>query len=77
VYNACVRDLTALRESGELHETESIRQLRATTVQESLNQWLVLQQAFEWQLQKTKQLFENDRRQALVQLQARLHRLIE
>ena len=56
---------------------ESIRQLRATTVQESLNQWLVLQSAFEWQLQKTKQLFENDRRQALVQLQARLHRLIE
>jgi hypothetical protein len=51
--------------------------LRAVPVQDSIHQWLQLQSAFEWQLQQTASLFEQDRRAAMVELQARLLRLIE
>jgi hypothetical protein len=47
------------------------------TLEESIGQWAQLQRAFEWQLQQTARLFEQDRRAALAELQTRLHRLIE
>jgi hypothetical protein len=40
-------------------------------------EWLQLQKAFEWQLQQTEELFSKQRRNALAELQARLHRLVE
>ncbi|MGE5224204.1 MAG: hypothetical protein ACM3PY_17340 [Omnitrophica WOR_2 bacterium] len=51
--------------------------MRATTIEESIDQWVELQKAFEWQLQQTAALFEQDRRAALVELQARLQRLAD
>lgn len=58
-------------------EAEETRILRAMTVQESLQQWLALQRAFEWQLQQTASIFAADRQQALADLQDRLQRLAE
>lgn len=58
-------------------EAEETRRLRAMTVQESLQQWLALQRAFEWQLQQTASVFAADRHAALAELQARLRRLAE
>jgi hypothetical protein len=46
------------------------------TVQESLEHWIQLQRAFEWQLQQTAEIFETERRVALVDLQKRLQRLV-
>ena len=43
-------DLKILREGWDLIEQEELRLLRAMTVQESLDHWLQLQKAFEWQL---------------------------
>lgn len=70
-------DLSTLRagwDSDSLLEDETI-QLRAMTPAESIRQWVRLQTAFEWQLQQTASLFEQDRRFALVELQARLRLL--
>jgi hypothetical protein len=46
------------------------------TVRESLISWLTLQRAYEWQLEKTRHLFEHERQKALGELQSRLLRLI-
>ena len=70
-------DLSILREGWDSIQKEETRLLRAMTVQESLKQWLQLQQAFEWQLQQTARLFESERRAALVELQNRLQCLVE
>jgi len=70
-------DLSVLRQNGDAFEEEETRLLRALTVQESLRQWLELQMAFEWQLQQTAHLFEQDRQDALAELQARLQKLEE
>ena len=64
--------LTALRQDWEAIEAEETRLLRRMTVQESLRQWLMLQSAFEPQLQATDALFAEERRAALGELQARL-----
>lgn len=72
-----MRDLSVLREDGDSYQWEEIRVLRATTIQESLRQWLWLQQSFEWQLQKTDELFELERREAMADLQARILRLVD
>ncbi len=58
-------------------EAEETRLLQAMTVQESLQQWLALQRAFEWQLQQTASIFAADRQEALAELQARLRRLAD
>jgi len=72
-----VQDLKQLRENwNDIAEFEYHR-LRETSIQESIQQWLQLQKAFEWQLQQTEKLFAEQRRKALADLQARLHRLIE
>ena len=69
-------DLTILREGWDLIEQEELRLLRAMTIQESIDHWLQLQRAFEWQLTNTANLFEGERQNALVELQSRLYRLV-
>ena len=69
-------DLTILREGWDLIEQEELRLLRAMTIQESLDHWLQLQRAFEWQLTNTANLFEGERQNALVELQSRLYSLV-
>jgi len=72
-----VGKLSDLRQREYTLQREEIELLRATSIQDSLREWVSLQSAFEWQLQKTKELFAEDRRQALAELQDRLHRLVE
>ena len=72
-----MRELSSLREGWDAFEEEETRLLRAMTVQESMRQWLMLQEAFEPQLQQTATLFAPERWAALAELQARLHRLAE
>jgi hypothetical protein len=72
-----VSNLSVQRGSWDLVQKEETRLLRATPVQESLEQWFQLQRAFEWQLQQTAELFESDRRAALVELQKRLQCLVK
>jgi len=72
-----MRGLRALRESGNTLQEAQTRLLHETSIQNSMRQWLQLQSAFEWQLQQSAPLFEQERRAALVELQARLRRLGE
>lgn len=72
-----MRELASLREGWDEVEAIEARLLRAMSVQESLAQWLHLQQAFEYQLQQTAELFAPERRQALAELQDRLRKLAE
>jgi hypothetical protein len=68
-------DLSKLRENWDEILAEEISLARAMSVQERLTQWLRLQNAFEWQLQQTEKLFAQQRRDALIELQARLRQL--
>jgi len=72
-----VRELSALREGWDVFAAEETRLLRGMSVQESMRQWLMLQEAFEHQLQQTVELFGPERQAALAELQERLHRLAE
>jgi hypothetical protein len=72
-----VQELSALRESQDAFETEETRLLQSVTVQESAHQWLVLQCAFEPQLQQMAALSAPERQAALAQLQLRLRRVAE
>ena len=65
-------DLREVKEGWEAVYREETRLLRSLTIKESLNQWLMLQQAFEGQLQQTAYLFETQRRAAMIELQVRL-----
>jgi hypothetical protein len=69
--------ISSLRYSEDSHHFDETSHLRAMSIQESVRQWLELQAAFEWQLQQTAHLFEEDRRKALAELQARLHCLVD
>ena len=70
-------DLSDLLEGWDsLHREETLI-LRTMTIEESIRQWMRLQIAFEWQLQQTATLFEQDRRAALEEFQARLERLVD
>lgn len=70
-------DLSVLLEGlDSLHREETLL-MRNMTIEESIGQWVRLQTAFEWQLQQTATLFEQDRRAALGELQARLKRLVD
>lgn len=73
----CLRRLRQVWEMDNDLEAEETRRLQAMTVQESLQQWLALQRAFEWQLQQTASIFAADRQEALAELQARLQKLAE
>ena len=66
-----------LRENRDSLRREETLLMRATTMKESIQQWVSLQTDLEWQLQQTAPLFEQDRRTALVELQARLQRLVD
>jgi len=68
-------DLSQVRARWQAVETEEKRILVQTTVQNSLRQWLALQQAFESQLRETEDLFRADRLAYLEELQRRLARL--
>ncbi|MGB9777305.1 MAG: hypothetical protein ACPLYD_03365 [Anaerolineae bacterium] len=59
----------------EALEAERIRLLRRMTVQESLQQYLALQQALEPQFRATEALFRPQRMAYLAELQQRLARL--
>ncbi len=72
-----MRALSTLREGWEAVEAQELRLLRDTTIQQSVRQWLILQQTYEFQLQQTTALFEPERRAALAQLQARLRLMAE
>ena len=72
-----MRELTALREGWEEIEAEETRLLRQMSIQESVRQWLRLQQAFEDQLQQTADMFGPDRWATLAGLQARLQQLAD
>jgi hypothetical protein len=70
-------DLSQVRARWQAVEAEERRMLVQTTVQNSLRQWLALQQAFESQLQETEGLFRAERLAYLEELQRRLARLNE
>jgi hypothetical protein len=72
-----MRELRTLREGWDILEADETRLLRRLTIHESIRQWLILQQTFEPQLQETAAIFGSERQTALVQLQARLRRLVE
>lgn len=72
-----MRDLKKYLENRDVLQTEETRLLRSTTIQQSLQQWLRLQKAFEWQLQQTAPIFEAERRAALIALQTRLQHLVD
>lgn len=70
-------NLSVLLEGWDsLHREETLL-VRNLTIEESIHQWVRLQTAFEWQLQQTATLFEQDRRAALEELQAQLERLVD
>jgi hypothetical protein len=69
--------LRAVREGWDAFEADETRLLRAMSIQESMRQLLMLQETYEPQLRQTASLFASDRRAALAELQARLHRLAE
>lgn len=70
-------NFNALQKGWDLHRKEETLLLLATTIENSVGHWVGLQTAFEWQLQQTATLFEQDRRTALAELQARLQRLVD
>ena len=72
-----MRDIATLRDRWADLEANEIHLSSHLTVHESFRQWVVLQQTFEPQLQQTEAVFAPERRAALVQLQARLRRLVE
>ena len=72
-----MRELSSSREGWKEIQAIETRLLRRMTIQESLEQWLAMQQAFEPQLQETAPLFAGERYKALAELQARLQRLAE
>jgi hypothetical protein len=60
-------------ESYQEHETNLLRGL---TIREGIQQYQELHATFERQMQQTASLFEENHWQALIELQARLHRLV-
>ncbi|GAB4533979.1 MAG: hypothetical protein Kow0063_16640 [Anaerolineae bacterium] len=65
-------DLSQVRTRWQAIEAEERRLLAGMTIQDSLRQWLALQQAFEPQLQETEALFRAGRLAYLEELQRRL-----
>jgi len=54
---------------------QETRLLRSMTIRESLHLWGKLQAAFEWQLQQSAPWFDEDHRNALIELQGKLKKL--
>ena len=72
-----MNDLSRARAGWDEVEAEETRLLRQMTVQESVRHYLVLQRAFEPQLQQTEALFRAERVAYLEELQRRLAKLNE
>jgi hypothetical protein len=72
-----MRELSALRKGWDDIRLIETRLKQGMSIQDSLEQWLVLQHTFEPQLQETAPIFTSQRRQALVELQERLQRLAD
>jgi hypothetical protein len=72
-----MNNLPSLREGWDSIQQEETRLLRTMTIQESIEQWLVLQAAFEWQLEQSAHIFAKDRHNSLIELQNRLQQLRE
>jgi hypothetical protein len=72
-----MRRLRGLPENENLFQREETLLLRSMSLQESIQHWLQLQSAFEWQLKCTTEYFAEERYKALAELQARLQRLVE
>ncbi|HET7376568.1 MAG TPA: hypothetical protein VFK30_07660 [Anaerolineae bacterium] len=70
-----MHELIALRQRWDEIEAEETRLLRLMSIQDSVRQWLRLQQAFEDQLKQTAEMFGPDHWAALAELQARLQQL--
>jgi hypothetical protein len=70
-------NLRALRDRDETRYQIETQLLQEMSVIESLQTWAKLQHAFEWQLQQTVSLFEQAHRENLIDLQARIYKLIE
>jgi hypothetical protein len=70
-------NLARLRHGWEEVQAEETRLLRAMTIEESLRELLLLQRAFEPQLQRTEALFRVERIAYLEDLQRRLFALDE
>jgi hypothetical protein len=70
-------DLSQVRARWQAVEVEERRMLFQATVQNSLRQWLALQQAFEHQLRETEEIFRAERLAYLEELQRRLACLSE
>ncbi len=68
-------DLSRVREGWAAIEAQETRLLRQMTVEESLQQLLVLHRTFEAQLQETEPLFRAERIAYLEELQRRLLKL--
>ena len=70
-------DLRTLRDrAGEQYQVDTHLPQSMTAI-ESLHIWARLQNAYAWQLKQTATLFEQAHRENLVELQARIHKLIE
>jgi len=72
-----VHNLSVLREVWDSYREDQTLLLCNMTIEESIGQWILLQTAFEWQLQQTATIFEQDRQVALVELQERLRLLVD
>jgi hypothetical protein len=70
-------DLRTLRDrAGEQYQLDT-QPPQSMSAIESLHIWASLQNAYAWQLKQTATLFEQAHRENLVELQARIHKLIE
>jgi len=70
-------DLHTLRDRAEEHYQLDTQLPHSMTAVESLHIWARLQNAYAWQLKQSATLFEQAHRENLVELQARIHKLIE
>ncbi len=68
-------DLRTIRDKAEEQYHAEAQLSQAMTAIESLHIWARLQIAFEWQLQQTATIFEEDHHKNLIELQARLLKL--
>jgi hypothetical protein len=70
-------DLRTLRDRAREQYQLDTQLPQDMSAKESLHIWAKLQNAYAWQLEQTATLFEQDHRENLIELQARIHKLIE
>lgn len=72
-----MRRTRGLPDNEKMLQQEEIFLLRSMSLHESIQHWLQLQSAFEWQLNHTIEYYAEERRKSLTELQARLQSLKE